>query len=116
MLRQVGEQFELFRCQPDFIAAARHAELLTVDHQIAAGVIGFGSSGAIAAAYGIAVTLTMIITVLLLYVVLLVTDRKGMALWREKLFVLMSRNAVRATVYFRLPPERVVELGVQVEM
>ncbi|HYE87869.1 MAG TPA: KUP/HAK/KT family potassium transporter, partial [Vicinamibacterales bacterium] len=47
---------------------------------------------------------------------ILVTDRKGMAIWREKLFVLMSRNAVRATAYFRLPPERVIELGVQVEM
>ena len=47
---------------------------------------------------------------------ILVTDRAGMALWREKLFVLMSRNAVRATAFFRLPPERVVELGVQVEM
>jgi KUP system potassium uptake protein len=47
---------------------------------------------------------------------LLVTTREGMALWREKLFVLMSRNAGRATAYFRLPPERVVELGVQVEM
>ena len=47
---------------------------------------------------------------------LLVTKRKGMALWREKLFVVMSRNAVRATAYFRLPPERVVELGVQVEL
>jgi KUP system potassium uptake protein len=47
---------------------------------------------------------------------ILVTDREGMALWREKLFVLMTRNAVRATAYFRLPPERVVELGVQVEM
>jgi KUP system potassium uptake protein len=46
----------------------------------------------------------------------LVTRRKGMATWREKLFVLMSRNAVRATAFFRLPPERVVELGVQVEM
>ena len=42
--------------------------------------------------------------------------RKGMAIWREKLFVLMARNAVRATAFFRLPPERVVELGVQVEM
>ena len=47
---------------------------------------------------------------------ILVTDREGMALWREKLFVLMTRNAVRATAYFHLPPERVVELGVQVEM
>ena len=47
---------------------------------------------------------------------ILVTRHDGMALWREKLFVLMSRNAVRATAYFRLPTERVVELGVQVEM
>jgi KUP system potassium uptake protein len=47
---------------------------------------------------------------------ILVTRRQGMAIWREKLFVLMSRNAVRATAFFRLPPERVVELGVQVEM
>jgi KUP system potassium uptake protein len=47
---------------------------------------------------------------------ILVTERGGMALWREKLFVLIARNAVRATAFFRLPPERVVELGVQVEM
>jgi KUP system potassium uptake protein len=47
---------------------------------------------------------------------IIVTRRRGMAIWREKLFVLMARNAVRATAYFRLPPERVVELGVQVEM
>ena len=47
---------------------------------------------------------------------IIVTRRKGMAIWREKLFVVMARNAVRATAFFRLPPERVVELGVQVEM
>ncbi|HEY5618134.1 MAG TPA: potassium transporter Kup [Vicinamibacterales bacterium] len=47
---------------------------------------------------------------------IIVTRREGMAIWREKLFVLMARNAVRATAFFRLPPERVVELGVQVEM
>jgi KUP system potassium uptake protein len=47
---------------------------------------------------------------------IIVSRRRGMALWREALFVLMARNAVRATAYFRLPPERVVELGVQVEM
>jgi KUP system potassium uptake protein len=39
-----------------------------------------------------------------------------MAIWREKLFVLLARNAVRATAFFRLPAERVVELGVQVEL
>ncbi|HKE85292.1 MAG TPA: KUP/HAK/KT family potassium transporter, partial [Vicinamibacterales bacterium] len=47
---------------------------------------------------------------------IIVTRREGMAVWRERLFVLMARNAVRATAFFRLPPERVVELGVQVEM
>jgi len=47
---------------------------------------------------------------------IIVTAKQGMATWREKLFVLMARNAVRATAFFRLPPERVVELGVQVEM
>jgi len=40
----------------------------------------------------------------------------GMALWREKLFALMSRNASTATAYFCLPPNRVVELGAQVEI
>ena len=47
---------------------------------------------------------------------LIVTATPGMAVWRERLFVLMARNAVRATTFFRLPPERVVELGVQVEI
>ncbi|MGZ8982711.1 MAG: potassium transporter Kup [Methylotenera sp.] len=37
-----------------------------------------------------------------------------MALWREKLFVTMFRNAGSAASYFRIPPNRVVELGSQV--
>jgi KUP system potassium uptake protein len=45
----------------------------------------------------------------------IVTRTARMAVWRERLFVVMARNAVRATAFFRLPPERVVELGVQVE-
>jgi KUP system potassium uptake protein len=47
---------------------------------------------------------------------LIVSRAPGMAMWRERLFVLMARNAIRATAFFRLPPERVVELGVQVEL
>ncbi|WP_255991466.1 potassium transporter Kup [Chitinolyticbacter albus] len=39
-----------------------------------------------------------------------------MALWRRKLFALMSRNAARATSYFKIPPNRVVEMGTQVEL
>ncbi|MGH9200494.1 MAG: KUP/HAK/KT family potassium transporter, partial [Vicinamibacterales bacterium] len=47
---------------------------------------------------------------------LLPTSRPGMALWRERLFVFTARNAVRATSFFRIPPERVVEIGIQVEL
>jgi KUP system potassium uptake protein len=47
---------------------------------------------------------------------IIVTARQGMTIWRERLFVLMARNAGRATEFFKLPIERVVELGVQVEM
>ncbi|HEX7051861.1 MAG TPA: KUP/HAK/KT family potassium transporter [Longimicrobiales bacterium] len=42
--------------------------------------------------------------------------RRGMALWREKLFSLMSRNARNAASFFRLPADQVVELGVQIEL
>jgi len=38
-----------------------------------------------------------------------------MARWRKKLFVFMSRNARSATEFFGLPPNRVVELGAQIE-
>ena len=40
----------------------------------------------------------------------------GMAGWRQRLFSRMSRNALQATVYFGIPPNRVVELGIQVEL
>ncbi|MGA8056439.1 MAG: potassium transporter Kup, partial [Burkholderiales bacterium] len=40
----------------------------------------------------------------------------GIALWREKLFALMSRNAQNATDFFKIPTENVVELGTQVEI
>lgn len=40
----------------------------------------------------------------------------GMALWREHLFALMSRNSQRATAYFGLPPDQVIEVGIQVEI
>jgi KUP system potassium uptake protein len=39
---------------------------------------------------------------------------EGMALWRDKLFLLMSRNATPATEYFSVPGNRLVELGTQV--
>jgi KUP system potassium uptake protein len=42
--------------------------------------------------------------------------KPGMALWREKLFSWMLRNAESAMEFFKLPPNRVVELGSQVEI
>ena len=44
------------------------------------------------------------------------TDHPGMARWREKVFVWMSKNALRATDFFQVPTNRVVELGAQVEL
>ena len=44
------------------------------------------------------------------------TMRPDLALWREHLFTFMTRNAVGASSYFNIPPKRVVELGVQVEL
>jgi len=39
----------------------------------------------------------------------------GMPRWRKKLFALMARNAQSATAFFQLPPNRVVELGAQIQ-
>jgi KUP system potassium uptake protein len=47
---------------------------------------------------------------------LLASSRPGMAIWREKLFAWMLRNAASAMEFFRLPTNRVVELGSQVEI
>ena len=47
---------------------------------------------------------------------LLASARPGMAIWREKLFAWMLRNAESAMEFFKLPTNRVVELGSQVEI
>ena len=47
---------------------------------------------------------------------LLPTGRSRMARWRKQLFAFISRNARPATAYFGLPPNRVVELGMQVDL
>jgi KUP system potassium uptake protein len=47
---------------------------------------------------------------------LIPSDKPGMALWRERLFSVMHRNARTATSFFCLPPNRVVELGAQIEL
>jgi KUP system potassium uptake protein len=47
---------------------------------------------------------------------LIASDKPGMAIWREKLFAWMMRNAESAMEFFKLPTNRVVELGSQLEI
>ncbi|GAA5520227.1 potassium transporter Kup [Aliifodinibius salicampi] len=47
---------------------------------------------------------------------MLATQKPGMAMWREKLFAWMSRNAERAASYFHIPSDRVIEIGTQIEL
>ncbi|MGA9333733.1 MAG: potassium transporter Kup [Rudaea sp.] len=47
---------------------------------------------------------------------IIATSRRGMALWRSRLFGFMHRNAVPATDYFEIPPTHLVELGSPIEI
>jgi KUP system potassium uptake protein len=47
---------------------------------------------------------------------IIASKRPGMALWREKIFSIISHNATSATAYFCIPPDRVVEMGEQIEI
>lgn len=46
----------------------------------------------------------------------LVISKGGMMPWRKTLFSFMSRNALSATAFFNLPPDRVVEMGMQIRL
>jgi KUP system potassium uptake protein len=48
--------------------------------------------------------------------VLRVTEREGMAMWREHLFAIISRNATPAAVYFNLPLPQTITLGTAIEL
>jgi KUP system potassium uptake protein len=47
---------------------------------------------------------------------LISTARPGLAPWRERLFAFLAHNAQPATAYFQIPPDRVIEVGSQVEI
>jgi len=44
---------------------------------------------------------------------IVIGSRNGMAKWRKRLFAFLFGNAVSPTAFFRLPPDRVVEIGSQ---
>lgn len=48
--------------------------------------------------------------------IVLATRKAGMALWREKLFAFMGRNALSPVTYYNLPAKQVMEVGVQIEI
>jgi KUP system potassium uptake protein len=45
-----------------------------------------------------------------------IPGNKYFATWRAKLFALLSRNAQSAVAYYNIPPGRVVEFGIQIEL
>jgi KUP system potassium uptake protein len=47
---------------------------------------------------------------------LIPSARRGLLAWREQLFAFLSQNASRPTDYFRIPPNRVVEMGMQLRL
>jgi KUP system potassium uptake protein len=48
---------------------------------------------------------------------LIPTDAKpGMTVWRDRLFAFLARNSTPAAAVYGLPPERVIELGIQIEL
>ena len=40
----------------------------------------------------------------------------GLPLWQDHVFEFMSRNAARADIFYHLPPEQVIELGIRIEI
>jgi KUP system potassium uptake protein len=48
--------------------------------------------------------------------IVLPTEKAGMAIWRERLFAFMTRNAIEPSMFFNIPPASVVEVGLQVEL
>jgi KUP system potassium uptake protein len=47
---------------------------------------------------------------------LLPTRARNLAFWRKRIFRFLSRNSRAATDFFSIPPNRVVEIGTQVEL
>lgn len=47
---------------------------------------------------------------------LIASEHPGMAIWREHMFAFMARNSQRATAFFNIPANQVIEVGMQVEL
>jgi len=106
-----------------FADAAERIEMRDLGHSFHAMTLRFGFMedpdvpGALAACtpHGLAFDM-METTFFLSRETVVATRRPGMALWREKLFAFLARNAMPATAFFHIPGNRLVELGTQVEI
>jgi len=47
---------------------------------------------------------------------MIATERPGMSKWRVHVFAFLARNALPATRFFNIPPDRVMEIGTQIEL
>jgi len=47
---------------------------------------------------------------------ILPTGDPTLSVWREKIFAFLARNAERPTTFFKIPPNQVIEVGIQVEI
>lgn len=47
---------------------------------------------------------------------IILTPRRSMYFWRKRLYAFLSKNSLDATLYFNIPPNRVIEIGIQVEL
>lgn len=105
------------------VAAAKRVEVQPLDNGFYRIILCYGFMEdpnvprdlALAEQYGLAIDLKQV-SYFLGRERLLPSDVPGMAIWREHLFALMSRNARDATEFFRLPHNQVVEFGVRAEI
>lgn len=48
--------------------------------------------------------------------IVLASKKRGMAIWRERIFAFMGRNAQSPAAFFNIPPSQVIEVGMQIEI
>jgi KUP system potassium uptake protein len=106
-----------------FVAAAERVEIEDLGHDFYRVVVhyGFKDEPDIPAALALCgekgLTFDMMQTSFFLSrETIIATGLPGMAPWREQLFIHMARNAESAMSFFRIPTNRVIELGTQVEI
>lgn len=106
------------------VSAEKRLEVITMDQGVSQVIVNYGfmQSPNVPVAlrecelFGLKVDLDSITYYLARETVVPSLKFSGMMLWREKLFSFMTRNALPETDFFRIPSEKVVELGIRIEI